>query len=130
MCRPRVILVSREGRLVGLVTVKDVLRHEAIAHHRSSTPRPPPSATTQSGAGPGHSRNSSSSWAGWNEEWQEIDVDVRGNGLEYALEVGLGWIRKQVDGIRGRSSASGIRGRRDPTDNPAYAYELSGDRPT
>ena len=81
--------------------------------------------------GPGHSRDSSSSWAGWNEneEWQEIDVDVRGNGLEYALEVGLGWVRKQIDGIRGRTRI-GQGHIRDTTDNPAYEYELSGDRPT
>lgn len=123
---------------MGLVTVKDVLRHEAIAHHRSSTPRPPPTPSSATArGGPGHSRDSSQSWAGWteHEEWQEIDVDIRGNGLEYALEVGLGWIRKQIDGVRGRTGmgsmgGGGIGRRRDPTDNPAYEYELSGDRPT
>lgn len=33
MCSPRVILVAREGKLLGLVTVKDVLRHEAAREH-------------------------------------------------------------------------------------------------
>lgn len=54
-----------------------------------------------------------------------IDADIRGNGLEYALEVGLGWLRKRADEVR--SSMSGSR-RRDPQVNPAYEYELSEDR--
>lgn len=31
--RPRVILVVKEGKLLGLVTVKDVLKHEAAVEH-------------------------------------------------------------------------------------------------
>lgn len=121
---PRVILVSQEGRLVGLVTVKDVLRHEAFTHHhRSALPKTPTSA--------GHSReDSSSSWNGWNESWQDQDHGpggesggIRGNGLEYALEAGLSWVRTRIAGFRGLD-------RRRTGETTAYDYELSDDGPS
>lgn len=37
---PRVILVTHEGKLVGLVTVKDVLRHEATREHEHDAASP------------------------------------------------------------------------------------------
>lgn len=123
--RPRVILVSQEGRLVGLVTVKDVLRHEAFTHlQRSAIPKTP--------TGANHSRNdSSSSWNGWNEGWQDHQDreaesgGIRGNGLEYALEAALSWVRVRASGLRG----SVLDRRRGVGDNTAYDYELSDDRP-
>jgi chloride channel 3/4/5 len=120
---PRVILVSQEGRLVGLVTVKDVLRHEAFTHHhRSATPKTPTSA--------GHSReDSSSSWNGWNESWHDQEHatgaetgGIRGNGLEYALEAALSWARTRAASLRGLD-------RRRTGETTAYDYELSEDRP-
>ena len=119
------ILVSQEGHLVGLVTVKDVLRHEAFTHHnRSSQPK-----------APGHTRqDSQSSWNGWGENWHEQeDVDgVRGNGLEYALEAGLSWVKIRTAGLVGMLGRGRIGRRRDPTGgvDAAYDYELSEDRPT
>ena len=53
-------------------------------------------------------------------------MDVRGNGLEYALEMGLAWARKQADGLRGMVQG---RRRREPGEDPAYDYELSDHRP-
>jgi chloride channel 3/4/5 len=122
--RPRVILVSQEGSLVGLVTVKDVLRHEAFTHHhRSSQPKPT-----------GHTRHdSSSSWNGWGDSWQEQEEvgGVRGNGLEYALEVGLSWVKIRTAGLVGMLGRGRNGRRRDPGGvDAAYDYELSEDRPT
>lgn len=125
------ILVSQEGRLVGLVTVKDVLRHEAIAHHHRAS-HVKPSSTM----GPTHGHSRDSSWGnGWNDDWQEVvDVDIRGNGLEYALEVALAWVRQRADGLRGLVNSRRGSRRRDLAgdpggDNPAYEYELSDNRP-
>jgi chloride channel 3/4/5 len=123
--RPRVILVSQEGSLVGLVTVKDVLRHEAFTHHnRSSQPKTPV----------GHRRrDSQGSWNGWEENWQEQeDVGgVRGNGLEYALEAGLSWVKIRTAGMVGMLGRGRNGRRREPGGvDAAYDYELSDDRPT
>jgi len=121
-------MVSQEGHLVGLVTVKDVLRHEAFTHHnRSVQPKAPVS---------GHSRqDSSSSWNGWGEhdDWQEQpDVGgVRGNGLEYALEMGLSWVKQRTTGLVGILDRGRNGRRRDPGRvDAAYDYELSEDRPS
>jgi chloride channel 3/4/5 len=129
MPRPRVIMVSQEGHLVGLVTVKDVLRHEAFTHHhRSVQPKAPVSS---------HSRqDSSSSWNGWgdNDNWQAQDPEVggvRGNGLEYALEMGLNWVKHRTTGLVGILDRGRNGRRRDPGGvDAAYAYELSEDRPS
>jgi chloride channel 3/4/5 len=121
-----VILVSQEGHLVGLVTVKDVLRHEAFTHHNRSTH---PKAPVR-----GHTRqDSSSSWNGWGDSWQEDEAEtggVRGNGLEYALEAGLAWVKQRTSGLLGTGRNS--RARHQGVD-AAYEYELSEDttnRPT
>ncbi|WWC97131.1 hypothetical protein V866_004009 [Kwoniella sp. B9012] len=100
---PRVILVSDQGKLVGLVTVKDVLRHEVVEHHRHTrltsantagispiTPRNPYT----------HSRDDSSSTAGgggWDLGFghQQDAIEGNGNGLEIALEEGFAWLRVQ-----------------------------------
>lgn len=125
-CSPRVILVSQEGALVGLVTVKDVLRHEAFTHHhRSSQPKQPT----------GHTHNDSSgSRNGWDDNWQEQEDEggVRGNGLEYALEAGLSWVKIRTAGLVRMLGISRSGRRRDPAGavDAAYDYELSEDRPT
>jgi chloride channel 3/4/5 len=127
MSRPRVILVSQEGHLVGLVTVKDVLRHEAFTHHNRSSQPKATSGTDQT------RRDSTSSWNGWNDSWQEQeDVGgVRGNGLEYALEMGLSWVKIRTAGLVGMLGRGRNGRRRDPAGGvAAYDYELSEDRPT
>lgn len=114
-CRPRVILVGSEGRLVGLVTVKDVLRHEASEHHQKSR---------------GHSRNISTDSAnGWHDSWiaDEDGADVvdndRGHGLEIVLEEAYGWFI--VMSARVNNVVNGWRGRRgNQTEAQAYEYEL------
>lgn len=83
--RPRVILVSDQGRLTGLVTVKDVLRHElSEAHHRSRSTHTPIT--------PSHPAYAQSN--GWDTEWT-VD-DERGHGLEIVLEEGLEWTRSKA----------------------------------
>ncbi|OWT40649.1 chloride channel, other eukaryote [Cryptococcus neoformans] len=82
---PRVILVSDQGRLTGLVTVKDVLRHElSEAHHRSRSTHTPIT--------PSHPAYAQSN--GWDTEWT-VD-DERGHGLEIVLEEGLEWTRSKA----------------------------------
>jgi len=96
---PRVILVSQEGQLVGLVTVKDVLRHEAAHAHRSAA-SPPTQAN--------HSREgSTSNWNGWTETWSTDGSSRRPTGLEVALEETMTWLRHS-----GESALSYIRGLR------------------
>ncbi|OCF36089.1 chloride channel, other eukaryote [Kwoniella heveanensis BCC8398] len=142
---PRVILVSDQGRLVGLVTVKDVLRHEVTEAHKHSrlnsagnspiTPRTPyPNANINSHNN--HSRGSSSSTTdgrGW-ESWATVvDPDGEGNGLEIALEEGYAWLH--VASSRARNvlvqSWRSITGRRGQQQmgrgSAAMEYELNDD---
>lgn len=90
MCRgarltrsPRVILVAHGGRLVGLVTVKDVLRHEAKQHHKDL--QTPPSSARSRTHRPISSNTSEEEWDNWE--------DTRGRGLEFLLEEGYTWLR-------------------------------------
>lgn len=93
------ILVAHEGQLVGLVTVKDVLRHEAKAHHKeaqlqASSPATPSRShrrtngnSTQGGRDP-HESFSDDGWQSWDE-----DARVNGGGLEVVLEEVYAWAR-------------------------------------
>lgn len=108
---PRVILVAHQGQLKGLVTVKDVLRHEARHEanlHRSSSmtntvsPVPPGSPRIRPPGLAEHGRRdstgstgSASSWTNWQETWAPIEEDDgrrHGQGLEIALEEAYGWL--------------------------------------
>jgi chloride channel 3/4/5 len=69
-----VILVAKEGKLVGLVTVKDVLRHEAEMEYKHSMTTPTMAGSV--GAGNGSPMN-------WRERmW----TDDNAAGLEVFLE--------------------------------------------
>ncbi|WVR03435.1 hypothetical protein IAU60_000426 [Kwoniella sp. DSM 27419] len=94
---PRVILVSDQGRLVGLVTIKDVLRHEVAEAHKHSR-------MNSGNALPGASRNpysnhvrddsaSSAGGNGWDTWATVVDPGGEGHGLEIALEEGFAWLR-------------------------------------
>ncbi|ORX33602.1 voltage-gated chloride channel [Kockovaella imperatae] len=124
---PRVILVVNEGQLVGLVTVKDVLRYEATLAHRSShsglnTPITPSSRMTH------RQRNAEGfgSTDSWGERWQSMDDGMRGggNGFEIALEEALSWVR--IKGTRAYNLVyERIRpGRTSRTMDERYDYEL------
>ena len=89
------ILVTHEGQIVGLVTVKDVLRHEAALHHRASTSAPvTPRSSTPRAQMTHRQRNAEGfeSTDGWAERWQDFEREDRGNGLEIALEEVLAWV--------------------------------------
>lgn len=77
--------MAKEGKLVGLVTVKDVLRHEAALEHKhSQTSSSAPSPLTPNGAP-----------ANWRERmWSDEDAA----GLEVVLEEAFS--RMQVIGGR------------------------------
>jgi chloride channel 3/4/5 len=140
--RPRVILVSQEGRLVGLVTVKDVLRHEAANAHGfhkaqpvSTTPTRPTSATGgASGSGAGHGRiESTPSYNAWRDVWADIEEGGPGRGLEIALEEGWMWFR--TSGSRAynlvletyrRATGGGSSGERRGEED--YEFELREER--
>jgi chloride channel 3/4/5 len=116
---PRVILVSHEGQLVGLVTIKDVLRHEATEKHREEVT-----------AAAAHSRNS------WEGEW--TPMDERGNAsrrasLERLLENGLQWaqthgvtaVNDVISRVRNVRPGSGAP---SPRPNDAYRFEMDEER--
>ncbi|RSH90660.1 glycerol ethanol, ferric requiring protein [Saitozyma podzolica] len=157
---PRVILVATEGQLVGLVTVKDVLRHEArheARHARhgkrsagpagldspsAGSPRSPrslPAHMRQAGATHGRTDSAQSqSSNGWAESWAAVEEgESSGNGLEIALEEGLGWAQARVNQalrlFRGRLnwSGSGSARRQPQGHDAAYEFELAEaeDRP-
>ena len=122
--RPRVILVTEEGQLLGLVTVKDLLRHEVHQQTRSqsaanSRPRTPLGAQPSN-----HNRNESTvSSNGWNESWADVELDHRGHGLEIALEEGLAWVRARAapfTGLLARFSGRRTGGGHEE----AMSYEL------
>jgi chloride channel 3/4/5 len=139
--RPRVILVANEGHLVGLVTVKDVLRHEAQMEHEHATSVPVsaaiPTSTSAVPREPAHIRNdSASSWAtgGAGGNWEPVGGPIAEDGaagLEVALEEGLRWMSQKagglgraVDRIRGGGALGGRNGVED-----AMEYELEEERP-
>lgn len=127
---PRVILVAQEGRIAGLVTVKDVLRHEAAVEHSAAQRR---STGNTSAAGD----TTPMDWRDrvWNED--------AAAGLEIVLEEGLLWAKRVAfkgatlasrtwDQIRGRpmtsrgggwASPAGA-GRGETLENEAEEYEL------
>lgn len=143
--------MSREGQLVGLVTVKDVLRHEArqevlhtrkrrtesASNSRSDSPIPGSRISPIPRVLKGHARNQSeaSSANGWADSWQAVEEgEASGNGLEIVLEEALGWIKTRIGGpISGisrllrRNSRSTSNGQRNGHD-AAYEFELAEDR--
>jgi len=117
---PRVILVAQEGRLVGLVTIKDVLRHEATEKYREEV-------TAQA-----HTRLDS-----WDGEWTPMPGDQPGRqqtpaSLEHLLEGGLQWaqthgvhvVNDVISRVRNVRSASGQHQR----SNEAYSFEMDAER--
>ncbi|GMK56525.1 hypothetical protein CspeluHIS016_0303650 [Cutaneotrichosporon spelunceum] len=114
---PRVILVNDEGRLAGMVTIKDVLRHEAGEKAAQEVAAAAAVAdTSHQGAG---------SWAEW-----APSQDPRGGGrLEGILEDGLVWAQTHGAGVvnevisRVRSARPGaIRVSRE-----AYSFEMNAE---
>jgi hypothetical protein len=111
-------------------------------------------------------RNSTSSWDGWGESWQPNSSDgvgrghgitgtgtgigtgpreVRGTGLEYALEAGLSWMKSRggaaVQRFRSRggtgpgagiggfsNGTNGVPSAGEGSDQAAYEYELDEGR--
>ena len=119
--RPRVILVSHEGQLAGLVTIKDVLRHEAATLAREKRgDLPPPSARGQ-----GHLRTASEGTDnGWADAWEIEQGDE--HGFEVMLEEGYAWMR--VQGSRVYNLVYGlVRGGR-VSDSAAFDYEMAAER--
>lgn len=117
---PRVILVSLEGKLAGLVTIKDVLRHEASEKVREA-------AVALS-----HSRAQS-----WDADWAPIPGDDnlarpasrRGAPiLEGLLEDGLVWAQTRGVGVVNDVIAR-VRPVRPGGARPdeQYSFEMSGD---
>ncbi|KAJ9101050.1 hypothetical protein QFC21_003268 [Naganishia friedmannii] len=91
---PRVILVAKEGKLLGLVTVKDVLKHEAAVEHMHRQ--------QESSVSP----NSSSF-----QDWRDTMFNMEDNaaGLEVVLEELLNFVK--ATGRRAKSSLTGVLGR-------------------
>ncbi|WVQ76251.1 hypothetical protein IAR50_005916 [Cryptococcus sp. DSM 104548] len=118
---PRVILVSDQGQLAGLVTVKDVLKHEAaeVVHRSRATPVTP--------SNPNYGRHSSDLNGGWDRDW-EVGAEDTGNGLELILEESLEWVKGKVAWVYGAAVESwrGVRGQN--TREGAYDYELTEER--
>lgn len=92
--RPRVILVVKEGKLLGLVTVKDVLRHEAAVEHMHRQ--------QESSVSP----NSSSF-----QDWRDTVFNMEENaaGLEVVLEELLNFVKAIGKGAK--SSLASVLGR-------------------
>lgn len=109
---PRVILVSHEGTLVGLVTIKDVLRHEASEKHRV--------ATAENAA----SRSRQGSWdAGWGGPPGGPD---RAPALEGLLEDGFTWARTHGVGVV-NTALQRVRqyNGTPPRSDEAYRFEMN-----
>lgn len=121
------ILVSQEGKLVGLVTVKDVLRHEAHQHHLERSAASTPIT-------PRHRQNhSNGSINAWNDSWAVVEEDQRGHGLEIALTEGYAWV--VIKGSRAMNMLNGLyrRARGQPSSgyggsDPRFDYELEEER--
>ncbi|RXK39132.1 chloride channel, other eukaryote [Tremella mesenterica] len=90
---PRVILVADKGLLMGVVTVKDVLKHEVHQHHVTS---PRLHQHSPSSSQPLQTRDSSMDH-GW-QDWGVVE-EGRGRGLEIALEEALTWVRTKGVGL-------------------------------
>ena len=113
------ILVSHEGQLVGLVTVKDVLRHEAATHRRGT--HTPPSSARSRGHRPIPSELTDDGWDSWSAD------ESRTRGLEFMLEQGYAWARIQGSrvynllyrAIRDRDAVP-----RDTNRDPGFEYEM------
>lgn len=131
MCSPRVILVANEGHLVGLVTVKDVLRYEAQVEHQHAMDAIPPT-TSLPPREAGHTRaDSASSWvtAGAGGDWEPMADPRAGDGLEATLEEGLRWVTQRAGGL-GRAVdrfRTGPRNGRSGVEE-AMEYELDEER--
>ncbi|KAK8845412.1 hypothetical protein IAR55_006125 [Kwoniella newhampshirensis] len=143
---PRVILVSNQGQLVGLVTIKDVLRHEVSEQHRHarSTSAPSHSAPLSSshlstgGAGSGgaggggHARVDSN---GWETSWTAVEEEQGSQGLEIALEEGLTWARSGMNrvwnvGLETWRGVTGSNDNRRGGGREQFEYELNEERST
>lgn len=83
---PRVVLVNHEGQLAGMVTIKDLLRHEASEKAAEEV------AAANAAASGGHSREGS--WSEWTPT-----PDPRGGQLEGILEDGLVWAQTRGVGV-------------------------------
>ncbi|KAJ9110917.1 hypothetical protein QFC19_001426 [Naganishia cerealis] len=87
---PRVILVAKEGKLLGLVTVKDVLKHEAAVEHLH---RQRETAVS----------SNSSSFQDWRDTM--FNMEENAAGLEVVLEELLDFVKaagKLAKGFLGR----------------------------
>jgi chloride channel 3/4/5 len=82
---PRVILVNHEGQLAGMVTIKDLLRHEAGEKAAQEV------AAQAAAANTGHSR--SGSWGEWTPTTEGRPQ------LEGLLEDGLVWAQTRGVGV-------------------------------
>ncbi|KAK4686453.1 chloride channel 3/4/5, partial [Tremellales sp. Uapishka_1] len=121
---PRVIIVGHEGRLCGLVTVKDVLRYEAKEHHLQTSQNQNMHERTES---------SDSTHNGWQDSWAAVeDGEASGAGLEIALEEAWRWLRIRGSrmyniglGLARRSGGGGRRG--GPGPEEVFSYDLGED---
>ncbi|KAJ9118570.1 hypothetical protein QFC22_003790 [Naganishia vaughanmartiniae] len=91
---PRVILVVKEGKLLGLVTVKDVLKHEAAVEHMHKQQEISVSPN-------------SSSFQDWRDTM--FNMEENAAGLEVVLEELLNFVK--AAGKRAKSSLAGVLGR-------------------
>ncbi|WVN87310.1 uncharacterized protein L203_102488 [Cryptococcus depauperatus CBS 7841] len=113
---PRVILVAEQGQLVGLVTVKDVLRHEVSSTHRNRirTPVAPSNPNYR------HSVDSNE----WDNDWTNVD-DFTGHGLEIIMEKGFEWARSRAIWIHGVAIEVYRRIRGQNNSQMPFDYELN-----
>lgn len=112
---PRVILVAQEGQLLGLVTVKDVLRHEAAVEHA-------------------HKNRQAQVVA---PDWRDgiWNLDENAAGLEVVLEEALSRVKLATEGVHNlldrifnRNRAGTWTRPNDDTRTAAEEYELAPDQ--
>ena len=112
---PRVILVAQEGQLLGLVTVKDVLRHEAAVEHA-------------------HKNRQAQVVA---PDWRDgiWNLDENAAGLEVVLEEALSRVKLATEGVHNlldrvfnRNRAGAWTRPNDDTRTAAEEYELAPDQ--
>ena len=118
---------------MGLVTVKDLLRHEAQSNHQQSLnpPSSRPSSRPRTPLGTAHADHhthdsTSSSFNGWQDSWADVGPRGEGHGLEIALEEGLAWVKARfapLADLIGRFQASRSGSGRGGHDE-AMQYEL------
>lgn len=113
--------MAKEGQLLGLVTVKDVLRHEAAMEHAH------------------HNRSQVNTAALPAQDWRDTVWNMEENaaGLEMVLEEALGRFKGTADGLAGiarkmfgrrAGRTNNGRGReRGGAIDPAEEYELRAD---